>query len=68
MSHKWSWYSLDQFPQREDPVEALALSIKTVKQMERLLGRLDQTTLTEAISRHDYRPIHTTFLDALEQG
>jgi len=61
------WYSLDQFPQRENPVQALALSIKTVKQMERLLSRLDQATLTEAISRHDYLPIHTTLLEALDQ-
>jgi sugar phosphate isomerase/epimerase len=48
------WYSLDQFPQHEDPVKALTLSIRSVKQMERLLDQVDETVLLQAVSRHDY--------------
>jgi len=48
------WYSLDQFPQREDPAKALALSISAIKQMERLLDRVDESVLQKALARHDY--------------
>lgn len=59
------WYSLDQFPQREDPVKALTLSIRTVDQMERLLDRADETVLMEAISRHDYLAVHEALLEIM---
>ena len=59
------WYSLDQFPQREDPVKALALSIRTVKQMERLLDRVEEAVLLEAVSRHDYLAVHEALEEAM---
>lgn len=48
------WYSLDQFPQREDPVKALSHSIESVKTMERLLEYSDEDVLLGAVSQHDY--------------
>jgi xylose isomerase len=47
------WYSLDQFPQREDPIRALTLSIRSVKQMEHLLDRMDEKLVLNAITRYD---------------
>ncbi len=47
------WYSLDQFPQREDPVRALSASIRTVKRMEEVLDRVDLQEIGEAIVQHD---------------
>lgn len=52
------WYSLDQFPQREDPVKALALSIQAVKRMEQLLDQVDAGLLRDALARHDYVAVH----------
>jgi xylose isomerase len=47
------WFSLDQFPQREDPVRALSASIRAVKRMEELLDRVDAGELGQKISEHD---------------
>ena len=44
---------LDQFPFREDPVEAARQSIHTIEAMQRLLDRIDVGALAEAQSRHD---------------
>lgn len=47
------WFSLDQFPQREDPVQALATSIRAVERMEEILDTVDESTITSAILKHD---------------
>jgi xylose isomerase len=44
---------LDQFPFREDPVEAAALSIRAIEGMERLLDRIDVAALEDAQERQD---------------
>jgi len=46
-------WQLDQFPFREDSVEAARLAIAFLKQVERALDRLDVAALREAQSRHD---------------
>jgi xylose isomerase len=51
-----SWegvWQLDQFPFREDSVEAANLAIDFLKQVERGLDALDVAALREAQSRHD---------------
>lgn len=47
------WYSLDQFPQREDPIQALTTSIRAVKRMEEVLDTVDEEMIASAIKRHD---------------
>jgi len=59
------WYSLDQFPQHEDPVQALELSIRSVKQMERLLDRVNETVLLDAVAQHDYLVVREALEDAM---
>lgn len=59
------WYSLDQFTQHEDPSKALALSIRSVKQMERLLDRVDEGMLLEAVSQHDYLAVREALEEAM---
>ncbi|RAQ98001.1 sugar phosphate isomerase/epimerase family protein [Thermogemmatispora tikiterensis] len=44
---------LDQFPFREDPVEAARVSIKRIQALERLRQRLDQAALKEAQEKQD---------------
>ncbi len=44
---------LDQFPFRENPVDAARQSIETLDAMERLIDRLDLDALAAAQSRHD---------------
>jgi xylose isomerase len=44
---------LDQFPFREDPARAAALSIQAIEGMERLLDRIDVAALTDAQERQD---------------
>lgn len=59
------WFSLDQFPQREDPVKALSQSIRSVKQMERLLDRVDEQVLLDAVACHDAMAVREAVEDAL---
>lgn len=44
---------LDQFPFREDPVEAASQSIRTLEAMEGLLDRIDPVALATAQTRQD---------------
>jgi xylose isomerase len=44
---------LDQFPVREDPVEAARASLDTIRAIDRALDRLDLDALTEAQERQD---------------
>lgn len=44
---------LDQFPFREDPIEAARASIRTLRAMYRLLDRIDLESLTAAQGRQD---------------
>ena len=44
---------LDQFPFREDPIDAAAISIRTIEAMERLLDRIDTQGLEAAQERQD---------------
>jgi xylose isomerase len=44
---------LDQFPFREDPVEAARASLDTIRAIDRALDRLDLDALTEAQERQD---------------
>ncbi|MCK4419167.1 TIM barrel protein [Candidatus Aerophobetes bacterium] len=48
------WYSLDQYPRREDPQQALALSIKNVQNLVEISRKLDRQILLEALKRQDY--------------
>lgn len=59
---------LDQFPFREDPVEAAALSIRTIESMERLLDGLDATALGAAQSRQDALAAQNLVLGSLFGG
>ncbi len=56
---------LDQFPFREDPVEAAALSIRTLESMERFLDGLDASTLEAAQERQDALAAQDLVLRAL---
>jgi xylose isomerase len=47
------WVSLDQFPFREDPVEASRLSIKNLKALMRMANHIDLAALAEAQSTMD---------------
>lgn len=46
-------WALDQFPFREDPIEAARASIRTLKQMKTLLERIDLSELKAAQSAQD---------------
>lgn len=46
-------WALDQFPFREDPVEAARASIRTLRAMDRLLDSLDLTSLRAAQDAQD---------------
>ena len=61
---------LDQFPFREDPVEAARTSIAAIVAMEKLLDRVDLSALTTAQEKQDalkaQRSIHAILLDEEE--
>lgn len=59
---------LDQFPYREDPVEAASLSIRTIEAMERLLDRLDPAKLAAAQERQDAVAAQRLVLEELIGG
>ncbi|MGQ9629256.1 MAG: sugar phosphate isomerase/epimerase family protein [bacterium] len=48
------WYSLDQYPAREDPGQALAYSIKNMNNLIALSARLDRETILRATREQDY--------------
>lgn len=51
---EWSGLvQLDQFPFREDPVEAVRTSIRTIRRLERVLARLDEVALEQAQEAQD---------------
>lgn len=47
------WLTLDLVPTRESPVAACAQSIKTLKNFQRLIARLDRAALHRAQEEHD---------------
>ncbi len=59
---------LDQFPFRENPVEAARHSIETLNGMQRLLDRLDIDAITAAQSKHDALAAQRVVLDELFGG
>ena len=59
---------LDQFPFREDPVAAARESIRTVRQLDALLDRLDLDALRAARSRQDVLAAQRLVLDLLLGG
>jgi xylose isomerase len=56
---------LDQFPFREDPVEAARNSIQTMRQIDAALDRLDFDALREAQARQDALAAQRLVLDLL---
>ena len=56
---------LDQFPFREDPVEAARNSIQTMRQIDAALDRLDFEALQDAQSRQDALAAQRLVLDLL---
>jgi len=58
-------WQLDQFPFREDSVDAAKLAIRTLKRIHRALDRLDVDALAEAQSRQDAMAAHRAVQDAL---
>jgi len=56
---------LDQFPFREDPVEAARGSIQTIRSLIRVLDRLDLSALTAAQDRQDALAAQRIVLDLL---
>jgi xylose isomerase len=56
---------LDQFPFREDPVEAARSSIRTIKALDRALDRIDLTALAAAQDRQDALAAQRLVLDML---
>jgi xylose isomerase len=54
---------LDQFPFREDPVSAARESIRTVRQLDALLDRLDLAALHAAQERQDALAAQRLVLD-----
>jgi xylose isomerase len=56
---------LDQFPFREDPVEAARNSIQTMRQIDAALDRLDFDALRDAQSRQDALAAQRLVLDLL---
>jgi xylose isomerase len=59
---------LDQFPFREDPVEAARTSIETMRLIDRALDRLDVEALHEAQQRQDALGAQRIVLDLLLGG
>ena len=59
---------LDQFPYREDPVEAASLSIRTIEGMERLLDDIDLPSLAAAQERQDAVAAQRLVLEQLLRG
>src|SRR3954447_463695 len=59
---------LDQFPFREDPVEAARSSIQTMRQIDAALDRLDVDALAEAQQRQDAMAAQRLVLDLLLGG
>jgi xylose isomerase len=59
---------LDQFPFREDPVEAARTSIQTIKQIDGALDRLDADALREAQRNQDALAAQRLVLDLLLGG
>ena len=56
---------LDQFPFREDAIQAARASIRTIRGIEQALDRLDVDTLTAAQGRHDALAAQRLLLDLL---
>ncbi|MBZ0309489.1 MAG: sugar phosphate isomerase/epimerase [Anaerolineae bacterium] len=56
---------LDQFPFRENPVEAARASIRTLKKMNALLDRIDMKALSDAQSHQDALAAQQIVLDLL---
>jgi xylose isomerase len=56
---------LDQFPFREDPVEAARTSIRTIRAIEAALDRLDHSALEEAQARQDALAAQRVLTDLL---
>lgn len=56
---------LDQFPFREDPVEAARRSVQTMQAIDRTLDRLDLDTLAEAQERQDAVAAQRTVMELL---
>ena len=54
---------LDQFPFREDPVAAARESIRTVRQLDALLDRLDLEAIQGAQARQDALATQRLVLD-----
>lgn len=61
-------WQLDQFPFREDTVEAANLAIRFLKHVYRSLDRLDVVALRDAQSKHDAVAAHHIVQDALMPG
>lgn len=56
---------LDQFPFREDPIQAAHSSIRTIRALDGLLDRIDLTALTAAQDRQDALEAQRIVLDKL---
>lgn len=56
---------LDQFPFREDPVAAARESIRTIRQLDALVGRIDREALADARRRQDALAAQRLVLDLL---
>jgi xylose isomerase len=65
-------WKLDQFPFREDPVEAARASIRMLRALHRLLDRIDEDELAGARERQDalaaQRLVHDLLLGALMEA
>jgi sugar phosphate isomerase/epimerase len=47
------WYSMDQYPYREDGKKALAESIETVKALEKVIGNFGDEKISQLVSQGD---------------
>jgi xylose isomerase len=56
---------LDQFPFREDPIEAAHSSIRTIRALDRLLDRIDLNSLAAARDRQDALEAQHIVMDML---
>ncbi|MDE0228248.1 MAG: hypothetical protein OXJ62_05265, partial [Spirochaetaceae bacterium] len=56
---------LDQFPFREDPVTAARESIRTIRQLDALVDRIDRDALADAQRRQDALAAQRLVLDLL---
>jgi xylose isomerase len=65
------FWMLDQFPFREDPVEAARASIRVIRALNRLLDKVDPSALRAAQGRQDalaaQRLVHQLFLGELDE-